>query len=171
MRLVLRLFAHINNNSREVPEIHKFLKKFPWILDPRITNFEDEVTYSKLLKENFKDEDLEKNKRIDFLCLNFSESYFIIELKRPETVIGTKELEQGLEYVSFIQERLGNEYGKNVYCYIIGKKLANNPIARKKAEAFKNNSDVYFKPYVELLKNAINYHQEFIRKYEEISKN
>ena len=74
--------AHINNNSREVPEIHNFFKKFPWILDPRIMNFKDEVTYSKLLKENFKDGDVEENKRIDFLCLNFSESHFIIELKK-----------------------------------------------------------------------------------------
>ena len=161
--------AHINNNSREVPEIHNFFKKFPWILDPRIMNFKDEVTYSKLLKENFKDEDVEENKRIDFLCLNFSESHFIIELKRPETVIGKKELEQGLEYVSFIEERLGNEYGKNIYCYIIGKKLANSSIAQKMARSFRDSSSVYFKPYTELLANAKKYHEEFIRKYEEIS--
>ena len=161
---------HIDNNSREVPEIHNFLKKFPWILDPRIMNFEDEVTYSKLLRENFMDDDIEENKRIDFLCVNFSESHFIIELKRPETVIGTKQLDQALEYVSFIQERLGNEYGKNVYCYVIGKKLADNTITRKKAEAYKNNNDVYFKPYTELLSNAKKYHQEFIDKYDEISK-
>ncbi len=162
--------SHIENNSREVPEIHNFLKKFPWILDPRIMNFEDEVTYSKLLRENFKDEDIEENKRIDFLCVNFAESHFIIELKRPETVIGTKQLDQALEYVSFIQERLGNEYGVNVYCYIIGKKLADTTIARKKADAYKNNNDVYFKPYTELLSNAKKYHQEFIEKYDEIAK-
>lgn len=162
--------SHIENNSREVPEIHNFLKKFPWILDPRIMNFEDEVTYSKLLRENFKDEDIEENKRIDFLCVNFAESHFIIELKRPETVIGTKQLDQALEYVSFIQERLGNEYGVNVYCYIIGKKLADTTIARKKADAYRNNNDVYFKPYTELLSNAKKYHQEFIEKYDEIVK-
>ncbi|MEP2772371.1 MAG: ATP-binding protein [Fulvivirga sp.] len=162
--------SHIENNSREVPEIHNFLKKFPWILDPRIMNFEDEVTYSKLLRENFKDDDIDENKRIDFLCVNFAESHFIIELKRPETVIGTKQLDQALEYVSFIQERLGNEYGVNVYCYIIGKKLADTTVARKKAEAYKNNNDVYFKPYTELLTNAKKYHQEFIEKYDEIAK-
>jgi len=161
---------HIESNSREVPELHNFLKQFPWILDPRIMNFEDEVTYSKLLKEKFPESKVpEENKRIDFLCVNFSESYFIIELKRPETVIGKNQLDQALEYVSFIEQRLGNEYGKNVYCYIIGNKLADTPITRKKAEALRNNNDVYFKSYHELLANAKKYHQEFIDKYDEVN--
>lgn len=161
---------HINENSREVPEIHNFLKSFPWILDPRIMNFDDEVTYSKLLKDNFIDGEIDHNKRIDFLCVNFGESHFIIELKRPESIIGTKQLDQGLEYVSFIQERLGNEYGTNVYCYIIGKKLADSSLTRRKALAYRNDNAVYFKSYTELLANAKRYHQEFIDKYDEIIK-
>lgn len=162
---------HINNNSREVPEIHKFLKQFPWILDPRIMNFEDEVTYSQLLRDNFKEEHLDSNdKRIDFLCVNFSESYFIIELKRPESVIGKNQLEQAVEYVSFVRERLGNEYGRNIYCYIIGKKLASSDYVKTIAQALKNDKVVYFRPYTELLSNAKKYHQEFIDKYDEIIK-
>ena len=163
---------HIEENSREVPELHNFLKQFPWILDPRIMNFKDEITYSKLLKENFKDDNLdESDRRIDFLCQDFAESFFIIELKRPKKVIGEKELDQALDYVSFIKEKLGNEYGRNVYCYLVGDRLARTDKVKMKADSYKQSNFVYTKPYIELLKNAKNYHQEFIDKYDTLSKN
>lgn len=45
------LRKHIDDNSREVPTMHQFFKHFPWLLDPRIIEFQDEVYYSSLLKE------------------------------------------------------------------------------------------------------------------------
>lgn len=161
---------HIEHNAREVPEIHNFFKEFPWILDPRIMNFQDEVTYSKLLKDNFKEEDLDENdRRLDFLCVDFSESFFIIELKRPETVIGKNELDQAMDYVSFMDSRLSNEFGRNVKCFIVGKKLADSDKVRRTAKAFRRDEAVYFRSYLDLLRNAKSYHQEFINKYDEIN--
>lgn len=163
---------HIKNNSREVPELHNFLKQFPWILDPRIMNFKDEVTYSGLLKEKFKDDSLDdSDRRIDFLCQNFADSFFIIELKRPHKAIGDKELDQALDYVSFIKEKLGNEFGSNVYCYIIGERLVRTDKVKMKANAYKKDNVVYIKTYESLLSNARNYHQEFINKYDELEHN
>jgi len=167
IQTIKKFQMHIEKDSREVPELHNFLKQFPWLLDPRIMNFDDEVTYSQLLKDNFKElEKKEEDKRIDFLCVGFSESFFIIELKRPSKVIGEKELLQANKYVSFIRERLGNEYGKNVCCYIIGKKLSPKDNVKTLSESFKKNNVVYVKPFEELLSNARRYHQEFIEKYE-----
>lgn len=172
LETIRKFERHIDSNAKEVPDLHKFLKQFPWILDPRIMNFRDEVTYSSLLKEHFKEDmELDENKRIDFLCVDFSESFFIIELKRPKTIIGEKQLDQGLEYVSFLENKLGNEHGRNIYCYVLGNKLSGSNIAQKKAESYKKSGSVYFKPYSELLKNAKNYHQEFIDKYETIVHN
>ncbi|ODS35624.1 hypothetical protein BEH94_03460 [Candidatus Altiarchaeales archaeon WOR_SM1_SCG] len=162
---------HIEKNSREVPELHNFLKQFPWLLDPRIMNFKDEVTYSNLLKEKFKDDDLdESDRRIDFLCQNFADSFFIIELKRPKKAIGDKELDQALDYVSFIKEKLGNEYGTNVYCHIIGERLVKTDKVKMKADSYQKNNVVYIKTYESLLNNAKNYHQEFIDKYDALTK-
>ncbi|MCC9953265.1 ATP-binding protein, partial [Streptococcus agalactiae] len=60
---------YVNGNASESKVIQPFLEKFPWILDPRITTFEREKTYSQILKDNFSDEKLEgSNRRIDFLC-------------------------------------------------------------------------------------------------------
>jgi hypothetical protein len=159
---------HIKENAKEVPIMHDFLVKFSWLLDPRLLNFKDEVVYSTLLKEHFKDDDLadDSDRRIDFLCHKFGDSFFIIELKRPEKVIGSKELDQALSYVAFIRSRLGNEYGASIYCYIIGKKIADSDTVRLKADSYKANGTVYFKPYEELLSAALSYHQEFIDRYE-----
>jgi len=162
---------HILNNAREVPIIHDFLVNFSWLLDPRLMNFKDEIEYSNLLKENYKDELLpeESDRRIDFLCHRFGDSFYIIDLKRAEKVIGKNKFDEALKYVYFIRERLGNEYGKAIYCYVIGKKLADDNKVRLMADAFKANSTIYVKPYTELLQDAINYHQEFIDKYDALN--
>jgi hypothetical protein len=162
---------HIEVNAREVPTLHRFFKKFPWILDPRIMDFEDEKTFSKLLREAFPEEDIEveEEKRIDFLCLNFTDTYFIIELKRPNSVVSAKELDQCLLYRTFLTRRLENLFGKNVVCYLIGGSIAKSDMAQEKAETYAQTNRVYFKSYRSLLEQAIKYHQEFIDRYENLN--
>ena len=59
----------INENAREVPDIHQFLAGYPWILDPSWTIAYDEVYYSKLLKDHFKEPDSlpEINRSLDWI--------------------------------------------------------------------------------------------------------
>ncbi|WGE67025.1 ATP-binding protein [Actinobacillus equuli subsp. haemolyticus] len=162
---------YIQNNAKEVPTLHNFLTQFPWLLDPRIMSFKDEVTYSKLLKENFKEEELEeKDRRIDFLCQNFAGKFFIIELKRPNTVVNLKELLQGISYVSFIKEKLGNEIDHNIHCYIIAGSLSKKNDVKIMADAHKMQGTLYVRTYTELLQAAKSYHNEFIEKYENMKK-
>lgn len=162
---------HVNSNAKEVPVLHNFLKEFSWILDPRIMNFEDEKTFSKLLKEHFPEEKFAvEERRIDFLCLNFTDTYFIIELKRPHSVISEKELDQCLRYRTFLIRHLENKFGKNVTCYLIGGRIANSDMALEKADTYAETHRVYFKPYRSLLEQAKKYHQEFIDRYEKLNK-
>lgn len=172
IQTIKRFQENIEKDAKEVPVMHEFFKQFPWLLDPRIMNFKDEVTYSKLLKENFVEDDsvLESDKRLDFLCQDFSGIFFIIELKRPGKVIGMKELNQGVDYVSFIQSRLGNTFGHKIICYIIGNKLSTDASVKTVSDALAKDSTVYVKTYLELLTAAKNYHQEFIDKYEDLNK-
>ena len=169
LETITKFEEYIQSNAREVPTLHNFLTQFPWLLDPRIMSFKDEVTYSKLLKEHFKDDDLEeKDRRIDFLCQNFSGQFFIIELKRPNTVVGTKELLQGIRYVSFIKEKLGNEFGYNIHCYIIAGSQSKIDEVKIMADTYAKQGILYIKSYVNLLQAAKNYHNEFIDKYEKL---
>ena len=67
-----KLDQMIENNALEKPDLHNFLKQFPWVIDPHWTLVDDEVTYTQLLNDRFpEDADVpEENKRIDFLCVN-----------------------------------------------------------------------------------------------------
>ena len=165
----IKKFDHyIQTNAKEVPTLHNFLKQFPWLLDPRIMNFKDEVTYSNLLREHFKEDEIPpENKRIDFLCLDFSETTFIIELKRPNTPIGKDQLLQGTEYVTFLETKLGNEFSRNIYCFVIGERFVQKAEVQKLAKALKTEG-IYLKTYSELLSSARNYHQEFIDRYDRL---
>lgn len=166
------LERHIDGNALEVSVLEKFFEKFPWILDPRIMEFKTEQRYSQILKEKFGEiDDLpEIDKRLDFLCINHLNQFFIIELKRPKSVVGAKFLNQGLEYVSFIEENIGNEYGSKVTCIIIGGKRSPNSTAKNLAKSLRDSNNVYFKPYNEVLSMAQTYHKEIIERYEQLEK-
>ena len=163
---------NIDNDAKEVPVMHNFFKNFPWLLDPRIMNFQDEVRYSDLLKKHYieSEEIPENDRRLDFLCQDFAETFFIIELKRPGKVITDKELLQALDYASFIRSQLGNTYGHKSVCYVIGNRLSKDDSTKELAESLASSSKVYLKTYSELLTSASNYHKEFIEKYELMKK-
>jgi len=170
---IKKLEHYIKTNAKEVPVIHDFLKQFPWLIDPRIMNFEDEVTYSKLLKEHYPDEELETNdRRLDFLCVDFSDTFFIIELKRPKKKVSDKELDQALNYVSFLKRKLGSDgrSGKRVTATIIADSLVNVDAVEEKADSLSESGRVYVKSYYQLLSVAQKYHSEFIEKYDELQK-
>ena len=171
IQAILSFEKYLNTNALEVPTLHDFLKHFSWLLDPRIMKFEDEVYYSKLLKKKFVEKNVPvQNRRIDFVCVSFAETFFIIELKRPNTVISRKVVLQADDYVTFVRKHLGNEHSKNVCAYVVGGALSNDPNAVSAADTYRQAGKVYLKPYSELLSNARKYHEEFVSKYEKLKK-
>ncbi|MCU0350640.1 MAG: hypothetical protein MUF43_07405, partial [Flavobacterium sp.] len=159
---------YINTNTREVPTLHNFLKKFSWLLDPRILEFKDEVTYSKLLKENFPDEKLEEsNKRIDFLCSNaLGEILYVIEIKRSLFEVNEDALEQANRYKVFLETNYASQSGfSKVVCYVIGGSKSKDPYFKSKESTFIRSGEVFVKTYRELLEQSKEYHKEFIEAY------
>ncbi len=163
----------IREDAKEVPHMHNFFKRFPWLLDPRIMEFRDEVRYSTILKENFSENNNEeKDRRIDFLCVEFGGIFFIIELKRPAHVLKYKDIEQAKDYRSFIEQRIGTEQSKKVIAYIVVGKIPS--IDRKvldEIDTQKKAQKIFIRTYDELLQNAINYHSELIEKYKKLKNN
>lgn len=159
----------ISGNESETKVIQPFLEKFPWILDPRITTFEREVTFSRILKEQFPDEKLEgPNKRIDFLCNAVNGELIIIELKRPCIKISTDEIFQTQDYRDFILSKYENKFSA-IHTYLISDRFDMGQRARNMYESFKNDNKLIITSYSELLVQAIQYNQEFISQYELIS--
>lgn len=163
---------YINTNTKEVPTLHNFLKKFSWLLDPRILEFKDEVTYTNLLKENFPDETLgESNKRIDFLCSNaLGEILYVIEIKRSLFEVNEAALEQANKYKVFLEANYASQSGfSKVVCYVIGGTRSKDPYFKSKELTYIRSGEVFVKTYRELLEQSKEYHKEFIETYNEYS--
>ncbi len=167
---VIKQFEHyLNTDTREVPTLHNFLKKFSWLLDPRILEFKDEVTYSTLLKESFPEEKLdESNRRIDFLCSNaLGEILYVIEIKRSKYRVDEKAIEQAYKYGTFLKNKYASETGfSKVVCYVVGgEKHSEDYNFIEKEETYAKSGRVFVKTYRELLEQSKEYHKEFIEAY------
>lgn len=158
----------IQENASETKVIQKFLEEFPWLLDPRMSKFERELTYSKILKENFPDENLpEHDRRLDFLCTNDSGTVHIIELKRPSIRITAKQLNQITEYVTFIRNHYP-ENAKNIEGYLISDKMTYDPGVQMMIDGLKTQG-VFVKSYSDLLDEARRYNKQYYDLAEKIS--
>ena len=159
----------INNDESEREVIQPFLEKFPWILDPKINEFKREVTFSKILKEKFPDDQLdEKNRRIDFLCLLVNDEINVIELKKPSIKIDEKYHNQIYRYQEFVSEKYPNYRVKTT---LISDNWSCDRGVQKMLDSAIKSNDFSLKSYSELLLEAKNYNKDLISVYEEIYKN
>ena len=159
----------IKDNASERDIIQKFLEEFPWLLDPKMSKFEREITYTNLLKRNFSDEtDLpDSNRRLDFLCTNSAGVIHIIELKRPRIRLKTKEIQQISEYVEFIETQFPQTQG-HVKGFLISDNMTYEPGAEKVRKGLES-VDIFVKSYSDLLAEARRYNDDLYRMYENIS--
>lgn len=159
---------YIDKDTKEIPTLHSFLKKFSWLLDPRILEFRDEVKYSDLLKDSFPEEELDgKNKRIDFLCTNaLGEILYVIEIKRSTYTVDLKALDQAYEYGTFLKSKYASHTGfSKVVCYVVGGKKSNNDVFQSREKTYMQSGEVFVKTYIELLEQSKEYHREFLDTY------
>lgn len=152
-------------DTKEVPTLHNFLKDFSWLLDPRVLEFRDEVTYSKLLKETYDESELEgPDRRIDFLCSNIMGGIlYVIEIKRSLYKVDKKAIEQAYEYGVFLNDRYATQHGfSKVVCYIVGGSKSSEAVFRAKEKTYMDTGEVFVKTYRELLEQSKAFHKEFI---------
>lgn len=171
---IQKLQKLIDDNALEVPVLHNFLREFPWVLDPRWTLVDDEVTFSRLLREQFPESDtiLTEQKRIDFLCVVEAESLVVVEIKRPQSVASVKELEQIEKYVAFMRHHLkkasDNEtIPRKVIGYLLCGRIAEGYEPEEKVDTLRN-SNIYVRRYSDLLRMVQRSHREFLDKYNQL---
>lgn len=158
----------IRNDASENKVIQKFLEEFPWLLDPKMSKFEREVTYTNLLKRKFDDSDRpEHDRRLDFLCTNDAGYIHVIELKRPSIKITVKELQQITEYVEFLEKQFPQTAGK-ISGYLISDNMTYGPGAEKMKDALES-THIYVKSYSDLLSEARRYNEDLFKAYQDIT--
>jgi len=171
LRLVKGRIANIEQfeklvkiNAREKPTLHKYFWKWPWLLDPTWTRWQDEVQFSELLREKYPEEELnEQNRRIDFVCIGTGDTVHVIELKRPGYVVKSKDFDQLLSYVEFVRDRLGNvaERGyRDAAGYLVAGEVSDDRETRAKMRMYEKNR-MYVKQYSDLISVARRLHAEF----------
>lgn len=159
---------YIREDASETKVIQKFLEEFPWLLDSKMSKFEREQTYSRILKENFPDDKLDiKDRRIDFLCTNESGLVHIIELKRPSIRITAKQIEQVVQYTEFLRNKYP-ENVKQIEGYLISDKMTMDPGVNTMIKGMETQG-IYVKSYSDLLEEARRYNKQFFDLYSEIS--
>lgn len=174
LKTIEQLQHFIKTDAREVPTIHKFLKEFPWVLDPHWTLVDDEVWYSDLLNEKYPkdDNEPEENRRIDFLCVAEGRHLIVVEIKRPGLKASMKELNQIEEYVNFIRHEIvpttdpNNQYDGVVGYLLCGDLVDTYPV--KSRTEMLAGSQIYVKRYRDLLSSVRKVHVEFQRRYNQL---
>ena len=173
LETIEQLGRHIDANAKEVPTIHQYFKKWPWILEPTWTHWQDEVRYSKLLNENFPDGDLdESDRRIDFLAVGVGDTIHVVELKRPKYKIKSKDMDQLIDYVEFVREHLGNDPKRSrnsVAGYIIAEGAQDNRVMKHRMKSAMSDR-IYIRTYEDLIVTARELHQEFQEKLNEFNR-
>jgi len=163
----------IKTDAREVPELHNYFAKFPWILDPSWIEVYDEVYYSDLLKRNFPDAELEgPDRRIDFICMGVGDTVHIVELKRPGHKVNWKDLDQLEKYVTFVRGELGNAPGRSYSSasgYIVAGNVVDKNEVRQKIANLKL-ARMYVLKYEDCLRSAKRLHEIFSKKLQEFEK-
>ena len=171
---IKKLQKFIETNAKEVPTIHNFLKKFPWVLDPRWTLVADEHRYSDLLRDQFPDSDdiPEVDRRIDFLCVREGTHLVVVEIKRPKSRIRRKELDQIEDYVTFIAGQIRGTSDPDlrydsVTGYLLGGDVADDNEVQVKMERL-SQTNIYVRRYSDLLERVEVLHAKFLRRYNQL---
>ena len=163
----------IETDALEVPTLHNFLREFPWVIDPRWTLVDDEVHYSKLLKEKFPDTDLaESDRRIDFLCVRESTNLVVVEIKRPSMHVSRRELDQIRDYVFFVREYVGQPTdAETTYQNVVGYLLCGDFVKAGDVGRYRDmlaKDQIYIRRYGDLLDMVKRMHREFIKRYDQL---
>ena len=173
LKTIDRLIKFINENAKEVPTLHDYFNDSPWMLDPAWTQWQDEVTYSKLLKGTYPDDKLDvSDRRIDFLAIGVGDTVHVIELKRPQYTVKGRDFEQLANYVGFVKNQVGNDPDKgyrSVAGYLVVGKRSNDPGVREMTSTYEQ-SRYYIRTYRDLVVSAQRLHKHFDDKLKEFEK-
>lgn len=107
---IIRKFKQmIDDEVPEKPDMQDYLKEHPWLIDPKWTMLAHERSLDRLIREQFKfspSGESEGRQRLDFFCLADSQTSYVVEVKRPGSIVGQKEFDKLRDYVFFLRGEL-----------------------------------------------------------------
>lgn len=111
MSAIAQLDHFMKVGALEVQELQPLLMENLWLIDPAWSEANEQVNFSKMLREASDTEepsDLdEKDRRLDIFAVTSGGTATIVELKRPEKTLSRKDLDQIAHYVDFARANMG----------------------------------------------------------------
>ena len=169
-----KLQKMIDTDALEVPDLHNFLKEFPWVIDPRWTMVDDEVWFSTLLRDKFPEPPKlpDGDRRIDFLCVREGTNLVVVEIKRPGHKASVKDLNQIEEQVNFVRDYISRSTDSELgYETATGYLLCGNLVDTFNVREKRKNlaeARIYVRLYSDLLAMAQRVHKKFIDRYNKL---
>ncbi len=110
VEIIRKFYEMLRDQVPEKPDMQEYMKKYPWLIDPKWTTLFHEKSLDNLLCKHFnikKTKSKAGRQRIDFFCIgDESNVAHVVELKHPGEVVGKTELDQLRDYVYFLREQL-----------------------------------------------------------------
>ena len=159
----------IDDKVREKPDMQNYLKRHPWLIDPKWTMLEHERELDTLIRKEFRipsSGKAEGKQRVDFFCLADSQAAYVVEVKRPGYKVGRGEFDKLRDYVLFLhnqqKQSTENEYNRAVVKGI----LIAGGVRKGEQEHLKeatSRGTFTFRTWSNLLMNAKELHKEFLK--------
>ena len=115
-----QLDGYIKSGALEVQQMQPLFEQNPWLFDPTWSEAAGQTTYTKWLREKCPEpkdyEDVDR--RIDILGIRAGGGVTVVELKRPETTLLWKYLDQIERYVLWMRDQAGT--GSDAPRYVSG---------------------------------------------------
>ena len=108
---IIRKFEQmIDEKVPEKPDMQDYLKDHPWLIDPKWNMLAHEKSLDKLISKNFglqPSGEKEGRRRPDFFCLGDKyQTAYVVDAKRPGSLVGREEFDQIRNYVLFLRKSL-----------------------------------------------------------------
>jgi len=169
VEIIQKFYQMLRDGVPEKPDMQEYMKKYPWLIDPKWTTLFHEKSLDNLLCEHFgikKTKSKDGRKRVDFFCIgDKSNVAHVVELKHPGEIVGKTELDQLRDYVYFLREQLidapiDNERKRNTVTGIfICREIRNTD--RRYAEDLEGMGIKTWR-YQDLLRSTLQMHQDFL---------
>lgn len=164
---IIRKFRQmIEQDVPEKPDMQDFLFEHPWLIDPEWEVVEHERELETLLADHFgldPGADPESGRRVDFFCCSSRGQRLVVEVKRPAQTIGSKQVQQIIDYVGYLREHgpgAGEPYRAVYYeGMLVGHHLS--PDGKRWAQTAKKEG-IAVRTWSELLAIAERIHREFL---------
>lgn len=167
LAIIDRLEELVEAGTREVPELQKFLKENPWLLDPTWDMLEHNRSLDRVLKEHFPGAG-EKGEGgqliLDFFCLKTPGLWVVVEVKRPSRRIPLGEIQTFAQYVDYLRDHSLDTTDPSKAVTVTGKLIASKFAANTRAEIERlATAKMYVVTWEELLRDAESNHRDLFR--------